>query len=219
MKEDEKMDLVSKYKEYRKEQVKLHSNILNEVAPPNFMYTSAEMLGITQGKAIVIETEYEKEVLLDFTVYEKNKNGRNLVSEYIACQKELTELEAKLLAAMEHAETALYEAIAIEKENNVLYLKEVSNDKNELIKVIDIGMSSSFKEGTLVFTRLIKLDEFSMTTGLGFYFSKNHKQYLVSRSKKLMKKVNSEYASVKRFAAFFHLNRLDGLQSLFETVE
>jgi len=56
---------------------------------------------------------------------------------------------------------------------------------------------------------------YSMTSGLGFLFSMNHKQYLLKRSRKLVKKTNSDDASMVRFIAFFHLNKLDGLPALF----
>jgi hypothetical protein len=57
-----------------------------------------------------------------------------------------------------------------------------------------------------------------MTSGLGFMFIINHKQYLLKRSRKLMKKIDSGDASIDRFIALFHLNRLDGLPTVFEKI-
>ncbi|WP_019415367.1 hypothetical protein [Paenisporosarcina sp. TG20] len=114
---------------------------------------------------------------------------------------------------MEKTDNLLYEITKIDKENGVLFLKEVLSN-NDAVQVVDVGLSSGLNENMLVFTRLIHLGEFSMTSGLVYYFLADHKQYLIKRSAKFMKKVNSGDPSVDRFIAFFKLNRLDGVATL-----
>lgn len=91
--------------------------------------------------------------------------------------------------------------------------------RNESIKLIDIGMSENLNPNILLFTRLIHLNEFSMTSGLTLAFSKNHIDYLTQKSRKMIKKIQSGDDSVDKFIAFFNLNRLNGLPVLLEKVK
>lgn len=204
------MQLLEKYQEYRKLQVKLNDDILDKCVDSANFNKATEILGIVQNNAIVIESNYEKEVILDFNIYGNIRNGGNSVSKYIEQAKDSSEQEIELLAAMEKTDNLLYEVTKIDRDQGVLFLKEVLSD-NDAVQVIDVGLSSGINENVLVFTRLIHLGEFSMTSGLVFCFLADHKQYLIKRSSKLMKKINSGDPSVDRFIAFFKLNRLDGV--------
>ena len=70
-----------------------------------------------------------------------------------------------------------------------------------------------------MFTRLLHLKDFSMTSGLGFIFDPNHKDYILTRSRKMQKKIKSGDASVDRFVVYFHLNRSDGMPILYKDIE
>ncbi|GIN57107.1 hypothetical protein J8TS2_14260 [Lederbergia ruris] len=212
------MDLSATYKEYRKRQVQLHSDILNQCVNQVDFEKAIELLGVKQNNEIVLEHEYEKDVILDFAIYENIKKGKNAVMEFIEQNEKISRQEEELLAAMKASNPSLYEVEQIIPENNMIWLKDIFNN-TEPFKVIDIGLSKSVKENSLVFTRFLHLRNFSMTSGLGFYFTANHKQYLIKRSKKLAKRINSGNTSIDRFIAFFNLNRSDGLASVFEHVK
>lgn len=79
-------------------------------------------------------------------------------------------------------------------------------------------MSENLNPNIYLFTRLIHLGEFSMTSGLTFAFAKVHKDYLLKNSRKLMKKVTNFDESVAKFITFFMLNRSNGLPVLIENV-
>lgn len=211
------MEILGKYKEYRKIQTNLHSKILDKCVSPDDIYRTAELLGILKNNTIIIEADYENDAVYDFNVYEKIKDGKNSVSQYIELGEETIAQEDELLSVMVKTDTSLYEVVQCEKEKGLIILKDVLSDSYETFMVRDIGLSTISKN-FLVFTRLIHLDEFSMTSGLGFLFRENHKQYLLKRSKKLMKKVNSGDPSIDRFLAFFQLNRSDGLPTLYQTI-
>ena len=85
--------------------------------------------------------------------------------------------------------------------------------------MIDIGMSENLNPNILLFTRLIHLNEFSMTSGLTLAFSKNHIEYLMQKARKMIKKIQSGNDSADRFIAFLNLNRINGLPVLLENVK
>jgi hypothetical protein len=213
-----RMELLEKYKEYREIQIRLHSKILDTCVRADDFNKSTEIMGIVKNSEIVLESNYEKDVILDFNLYEKIKNGKNSVSEYIELEVETTPREEELLTAMKKSSTGLYEVVECEKEKGIVILKDVSNGSNDVIKVIDMGLSGSLNKNILVFTRLLHLDEITMTSGLGFIFTANHKQYLLKRSRKFMKKIDSGDASADRFIAFFQLNRSDGVPTVFQKI-
>lgn len=213
------MDIVEKYKEYRKIQVGLHNKILEKCVSKKDFKESTKRLGIYKNNVMVLESVYEKDVIFDYNTYENIKNGKNSVSAFIELGEETTPQEAELLAAMQEATTSLYEVIECQKENGIILLKDLMGDSDVIFKVIDIGLSETLNENFLLFTRLVHLDDFSMTTGLCFIFSINHKQYLLKRSRRLMKKINSGDSSLDRFIAFFHLNRSDGEPMKFNEIK
>lgn len=211
------MEILEKYKEYRRIQTYLHGKILDKCVSPDDIYRTAELFGVWKNNTIVLQADYENDAVYDFNVYEKVKDGKNSVSQYIELGEETTTQEDELLSVMVETSTSLYEVVECEKEKGLVVLKDVLSQSDENIMVRDIGISTINRK-ILLFTRLIHLDEFSMTTGLGYIFRENHKQYLLKRSKKLMKKINSGDPSIDRFLAFFQLNRLDGLPSLHEPI-
>lgn len=121
---------------------------------------------------------------------------------------------------MAKSTTGLFEVVESDEDKGIVVLKDILGESdNDVFTIIDVGLSKGLSENVIVFTRLIHLEEYSMTSGLGFLFSMNHKQYLLKKGRKLAKKTNSGNASIDRFVAFFHLNRLDGLPALFEKVK
>ncbi len=128
-------------------------------------------------------------------------------------------VEKELLAGMLQAQSSLFEVQEINAENSTLRLFDLLAD-TEPFEIVDLGLSQSLKAPNrpLVFTRIIRLEPFNMTTGLGFIFSPNHKDYLLSRSRKMIKKLQIEDPAIKRLRVFFHLNRKEGLPSSFDHV-
>lgn len=86
---------------------------------------------------------------------------------------------------------SLYEVEDIFEEEKVLIVNDILRGESNSIKLIDIGMSESIKINALVYTRLLHLDEFSMTSGLGFIFNSKHRDYILNRSRKMQEKIKT----------------------------
>lgn len=212
------MSLLEQYEAYRQLQVKLHSEILDKcVSAEDFNQVNA-MIGVMKSNEIVLKSHYEKDVILDFNVYEKYKHNRNAVSRYIDLEEELTTKEKTLLAAMEKSYTSLFEIVDYHAGEGRIILRNLLHDSDQHLTLIDMDFSKSIIDHHLLFTRIIDLGDFCLTSGLGFVFNQNHQQYVLKRSKKLMKKVNSGDSSIDRFIAFFYLNRSDGIVTVFQTL-
>jgi hypothetical protein len=78
-----------------------------------------------------------------------------------------------------------------------------------------IGFSQTATPGLLMFTRIVPLRDFSMTSGMTFVFPASQEKFLLNEYPKLARKIPSPRESVRRFIAFFKLNRRYGQEVLF----
>ena len=154
-----------------------------------------------------------------FFVYGEIFDGSSKLAIYKKNHNEKNEEEHKLLQVMEKSDTSLYKVVEIDRDNKTVLLKDVLRPSNDEFKVADTGMSETLNENILVFTRLLHLENYSMTSGLIFIFRREHQEYLLRRSRKIAKKLEHGNDSDKRFIAFFELNRRDGLPAQLEDVQ
>ncbi|MCK8058164.1 MULTISPECIES: hypothetical protein [unclassified Fusibacter] len=179
---------------------------------------AAELLEVLENDTIVFNNNTDIDYLMDFAIYEKWNDGKSQLLKFIEkYDNELHEEERIVIAAMKDAETSLFEVVDFDREQKTVCVKDLFNDEKR-IEFIDIGLSSSIDIGTLLFTRLIKFDSFNMTSGTCFTFLGDHKHFIIRKSKKLMKKMNSGDLSADRFITFFKLNETDGIPILFKEV-
>lgn len=211
------MRLLEDYKEKRKKFRDLHSRILNSVSS-SYGYKAAEVMGILENKRIVFESYPERDAHLDFTVYGEIEDGNSALSNYLNDHDAKNEEEEEFLKIMEQSVVSFYEITGVDPENNTIMLADILNPSH-VYKVIDVALSGSAKEKTLICTRLFHLGSYSMTSGLLFLFSPDHREYILRRSRKMMKKMKGANKSDKRFLAFFDLNRRDGLPAMLEDVK
>jgi len=212
------VNLEEKYRNYRKKQVGLHKAILEGFVSADDYLKAAALLGILNtNNKVVIESKSEEDALYDFSIYGNIRAGSSALSEYIEKYPPGNSEDEELLSAMKRSDVQLYE-VANSKEDGFIILKDQFL-KTESIRLIDIGMSENLNPNILLFTRLIHLNEFSMTSGLTFAFSKDHIEYLMQKARKMIKKIQSGNDSADRFIAFFNLNRIDGLPVLLEKVK
>ena len=210
---------IEQYRQYRQVQVELHTKILNDYVHETEFKQAAEILGIlNEQNRVVIESEADKDALYDFNIYEKIRDGKSTLSLFEENYSLKNQLEHELLKAMLQSEASLYEVTYIDKKERMLILNDILRGLNKPFKLIDLSLSDSIKHNALIYTRSLHLEEFSITSGLGFIFSANHKNYILNRSRKMLKKMKTGDTSTNRFIVFFLLNRSDGLPILFEKV-
>jgi len=182
------------------------------------MLQAAKVIGIVENKTVVFESELEQDALMDFIVYRQMDSGKSKIAKYLETNSNVDEYEEKLLKAMVETETTLYEVIKVNPKDKTIQVKDVLNDSGTFT-VVDLGMSETADENILIFTRLIHLEAFSITSGLIFTFKHEHREYLQKRSRKMMKKIEDENDSDKRFIAFLKFHRRDGIPFMLEEVK
>lgn len=207
--------MVQIYKEYREKQVKLHSKILKSVISRERFLKAGSTIGVLKKDQIVMEKEQEGDLFFDFNVYERIDDNKNAIEIYIENNIAEDEIELELLEAMKNAKTSLYQIKNIDKEKHTLNLEDMLN-AGENISIMDIGLSESATCNMILFLRVIKLQKFNFTSGVAMPFSGNHREYLLRRSKKFLKKLEIEDESMKRYITYFNLHRTDGLEISFE---
>jgi len=209
------LDRIEEYKRIRERLVAIHGEILGFLNKED-IFKVAKDLGVVENRAIVFESELEREALMDFTIYREGPSGKSKIAEYIE-SNEKARKEENLLRAMVTSETSLYEVTNVNRKNKTIKFEDVLNGLGTFT-VVDLNMSETIDVNALVFTRLIHLDDFSITSGLIFNFRQEHREYLQRISRKRMKKVEAENDSDKRLIAFLKIYRRDGIPFMLREV-
>ena len=101
--------------------------------------------------------------------------------------------------------------IAVSGSDRTLLLRDLLGKRGE-VKLTDIHLSETAVVGILLFLRVVPLADFNMTSGVMFVFPGGRDDYLLKRYRKLGAKAPSDVDAMKRFIAFFWLNRTEGVE-------
>ena len=121
-----------------------------------------------------LTTELGIRVFYDELIFKRAPFMNCITEVFIAQKRYQTPEEIEFLHSMLNSTIGLFEVIEVEKELAYVTLENVFT--NEIIKIIDIGLSGNKKEnviGSFIYLRIITYGEFSFGTGLNFPFHKN----------------------------------------------
>jgi len=205
------MDLVNKYKKYRKIGMKFNHRIMDKCLDRETLKKSAKLLGIVRSGTFVFDSEDETSVLMDFALNDYRFVNKNVVERYRKKFGWKNEVEKDILDALSASYTSLFKITSISISENTLILNDLLN-KKENIKLMDIAFSSTITHGGfLLFTRLLPFKDFNMTSGVSFVFPPYKENYLIQEYKKKSKKIKSDNEAIKRFVTFYKLNKIYGM--------
>lgn len=194
----------------------LHTKVL-ETLPRGTIQAAARLLGLLQGKTIVLDDEDQTGIIMDLAIYESLGEGMTALETYIARRSAASE-ETDLLAAMAGSRTSLFEIVEARPDEHQLIYQDLLNPIMGEITVTDVHLSQTAQPGLMIFTRVVDVDGLNMSSGIGFLFKPDLKKYLMKRHKTVMKKIASDSDSVRRFVAFFKLYGIDGLTAAFGNI-
>src|SRR5437870_9179789 len=100
---------VDQYRRYRLAGKELNHKIMRAFVDDAVIETAARTLGLWKQKRLVLGTEDDTSVLMDFGLYEVPRQGRQLIKRYQEEKGGSNEVERDLLAAMIEATTGLFE--------------------------------------------------------------------------------------------------------------
>jgi len=209
---------IQAYQVWRKSLVELHKKILKTL-PENTIPECARILGLLQNRTVVLDDEDQIQILMDLAIYEPVLPGNHSAFDlYMAAHKPESDIEEELLNAMTNSRTSLFEITEVHPHTHQLVYEDLLDPSTGKVIVTDINFSQTAQVGIVVFTRIVPVPNCSLTSGAAFPFSGELKKYLIRRHKVVMKKLAFENANVRRYAAFFRLNRSEGLPTTFEQV-
>jgi hypothetical protein len=204
------MRLIRTYRRYRRTGEKLASKLVEHSVPTQLLRKAARLLGLEENGRIVLDPEREGTVLIDFAIYDVKLDGKNAIAHYREEVGADNPDEEQMLDAWSNAYTSLFQIQDIDRDSSILYLKDALGSSPEA-NLLDESLSNSAFPGMFLFTRLVQMPEFYMTTGNSFAFLEAKEKQIQRRYKALMERTKSNDEDICRYVAFFKLSQTDGI--------
>jgi hypothetical protein len=204
---------IRKYQQYRGIAQKLSEKVIEKFTDNQSLKVVGKLLGITEGKTVMLDSEEELNFVMDFSIFEYQVEGKNFVQRYQEDETaKKTEIEMEILTAQSLSYTSFFKITETDPVNATITLSDLLNNNQEL-KIININLSRTAYPGLLIFTRIEPFADFNAASGMYALFSEVSERSLLKKMKIMMRKVKSDVESVQRFVAFFKLNRKEGLMT------
>jgi hypothetical protein len=204
---------IQKYQQYRGIAQKLSEKVIEKFTDNQSLKVVGKLLGITEGKTVMLDSEEELNFITDFSLFEYQVEGKNFVQRYQEDETaKKTEIEMEILTAQSLSYTSFFKITETDPVNATVTLSDLLNNNQEL-KIININLSQTAYPGLLIFTRIEPFADFNVSSGMFALFSGDSERSLLKKMKIMMRKVKSDLESVQRFVAFFKLNRKEGLMT------
>jgi hypothetical protein len=201
------------YQRYRQTGRELNHKIIEATVDRETVDYAAKRLGLRKGRQLVLDSEDDLSVLMDFALYEYRSEGKNAVERYHEEIEGSSSIEQELLEAMVTSSTSLFRVEAVSRETYSLRLCNLVSIGDE-ITLVDIGFSQSVVVGFLLFLRPISLENYSMTSGVVFAFPGDMENDLVREWERFAGR-RSRNASAGCYAAFFKLSKRKGIPTVY----
>jgi len=200
------------YRTYREVGTSLHEK-LTKLISKEAMMECASLLDMVENNILYFDEEPDMDRLSEFAIHDYyDKNEENTVQKFSGSfkYKLSNNIEKNIIQAKLKARTSLYLVDYVSKSNYLIGLIDVFNNYKK-IEIIDIGMSQTVKPNkTYLFTRVMKFDDFSSTSGVTYIFDKSKYKKIKREYLKIFNSLPNMKSSTKKSVSFFHLNRLYG---------
>lgn len=172
---------VREYKRIRGIGRELASQML-DVIPKEVLTRAARDMNIIHKGTFVFDSEEEMGSLQDRMIYDILWDGKNAIEHFEEKRgSDLSEAEKEVLEAKKAAYFSLFEIMGNVSRQS-LQLSDLLSDNQ--IELMDISLSSTAPKGALLATRIIKVQDICMTSGVAYPFLPEHKDILISGLKK-----------------------------------
>ncbi|OED39019.1 hypothetical protein AB833_17435 [Chromatiales bacterium (ex Bugula neritina AB1)] len=206
---------LKQYKKIRKLGMSLNEKYL-QCLDPQDIKISGRVLGILKGEKLLFSSEEDLDRIYNFVVYDyKNIKGKNLVQIYKDKNKNLTEEELLIINSSLSSSSSLYKVVSLNTQNCTLELKDLINNENKNIHMLDIQLSSNPSvQNLILYTRIIPFPGFNASSGASLLFDASCKDSILEKYKKKMKKIVVGDEQTKLAAAFFQLYQKYGFKNV-----
>ena len=205
-----KSQTIKEYQRYRKAGRSLNQKIIDAYFNGAILKKSATMLRLGQKRQLILDSEDDLSVLMDFALYEiRNGEWKNSVERYAGEKGGINAIERELLAGMVKARTGLFKVNRVLSEKQQIMLGDLIN--LELMVILtDINFSRTLIEKLIVFLRPVCMAKITITSGVSFVFPAALEQELVKRWKGFERKGDAQ-----RYAWFFRKSKQSGLETVY----
>lgn len=209
---------LEKYRIYREVGMKLNHKVMNKCLSSDAPMESGKLMGIVEGDTLIFESEGDTSILADFSLNEYRVNGQTAIEIYKEKFGGRNKVEKDILNALISSSTSLFKVISVYLDRHSILLEDVLKPRKR-IELIDIGFSQTAVLGQLLFIRLVEFNDFNMTSGISFAFSREAEGYILDRYRKISARNSRENLgndSMTRFISFFKLNKTLGLEIKYQ---
>jgi hypothetical protein len=155
-------ELLIRYQHLRRVGLRLNSRLVKTV-PKSVLDEGGKKLGILKRNVLILDTEDEIAVLMDFCIYDVRRQGANAVEHFVADSPPPPGSdEMVLLQAMRQARYSLFAVEAVERGVGV-HVRDLLRD--EILFVVDVALSETAPLGMIMAGRVMAPDGIAMTTG------------------------------------------------------
>ena len=209
--------MLKKYLKSRDVITAIHSETLDNNMPKSTMLHAAKELGMLVGpSAICCETEFDEGILLDYAEYESWNNKPSAIIKYLQTASPKNPLEAELMKGIEYSGTSLFIVIEVDKWKSCLTLKNLYAQELN-IPLMDVNLAKTIVPGLCLFSRLIPMRDFALTSGFVFAFSPKDTEYLLEKYELKKKAVSVAVRRRKRFVFFYKHHDISGISHNFRS--
>ncbi len=129
--------------------------------------TAARALGFAfQGKAFILETEYDSSLLAEYSIYYHVSKGTRLFERVLGREGSLSEAEREILEAQRKSFVSVWEVTATRPDELEVDLQDMLGER-ETVTILDRGLSQTARPGAILHERLLPFDGFCCASGAG----------------------------------------------------
>jgi len=203
--------MLEKYQLYRKVLMELHYKILDTIVRDKLVQ-AAKILKVYKKEKFHFDNEDGINYLFDFVIYEKFIEDTSSIDLYLNMDIKFTNIEKTLLNGMKNATNSIYQIKKLDPLNHQLILEDLINI-GQNATLTDINLSQTTIPSMILFTRVIKLDFFNLTSGMMLIFDAEQKENLLNQAKR---QSLLERDDVLRYINIYHENRRMGIPVTFK---
>lgn len=204
------------YSQYRPVGTALNQKLIEYGVDHAALAASARALGMKgAGRQLILESEGEMPVLMDYAIYEYRREGQNIVTRYQAAVGGADPIERELLAAMLTATTALFRVEGVSRAARLIHLRDLTQ-ANRSLDLTDVAFSRTLTADYVLFLRPVVLSTLAMTSGFSLVFPARIEADLLRRWRSPASDARGATLSAKRYASFFKLSRRQGIETRYE---
>jgi SEC-C motif len=156
--------LLPVYKRFRQAGVTLNLKLVKTLSHET-LNEGGRRLGMLRKDTLVLDSEDQVSVLMDYCIYNMYKDGRNAVQRYLAESPPRRDSdETYILNAMLTASYSIFQVVEVERGEGVVFEDVMRGGTSTLI---DVSFASIARTGMALATRVIPIEDFFMTGGAG----------------------------------------------------